>query len=136
MKVKTLKHGYKRITMIGTGAIHNPSGSERIRERLYIYPTSGLLLTGGHSVLIEDANAEQLSIIRTSFGRIYVTEGCFRLMAKDDLNAKPYSVPGIFTIYNFALEEEGEHQNYGVWADGVLVESSFQYWIRKTMQII
>jgi hypothetical protein len=57
-------------------------------------------------------------------------------MAKDDPAAKPYNVPGNFPIYNFALEEEGEHQNYGVWADGVLVESSFQYWIRKAMQIV
>ena len=136
MKVKTRKHGYKRITLIGKGSIYNSGDSERTRERLYIYPKSGLRLTGGHSVLIEDANSEQLSIIRASFGRIYITEGCFRLMAKDDPAAKPYSVPGIFPIYNFALEEEGEHQNYGVSADGVLVESSFEYWIRKAMQIV
>jgi hypothetical protein len=122
--------------LIGKGSIYNSGGPERTRERLYIYPKTGLRITGGHSVLIEDANAEQLSTIRASFGKIYITEGCFRLMAKDDPDAKPYSVPGTFPIYNFALEEEGEHQNYGVWADGILVESSFQYWIRKAMQIV
>jgi hypothetical protein len=134
MKVKTLKHGYKEVTMIGKSTIFNPGGTERIRERLYIYPT-GLRITGGHSILVETANADQLAIMRKSFGRLFITEGCFRLMAKDDPHAQPYERRGTFNIYNFALGAN-ETLNYGVFADEILVESSFPYWIRKRMEVI
>jgi hypothetical protein len=136
MKVKTLKHGFKAITLMGKSSLYNSGGPERTRDRLFIYPATGLRITGGHSVLLESASAAQLATMRASFGKLFITEGCFRLMAKDDPNAKPYPIEGTFPVYNFALETYNEHQNYGILADGILVESSFPYWIRKTMELI
>lgn len=133
MKVKTLKHGYRAVTLMGTSTIHNVGGSERVRERLYVYPKDNLVLTGGHSVLLDDVSGEQLGRIKHSFGGVHFTEGKVRLMAMDDLEAEPYSARGVFPIYNFALEAPNENTNYGVWANGKLVESSFPYWIRKSM---
>ena len=131
MKVKTLKHGYKAVTLIGTSNIHNRADSERVRERLYVYPKENLILTGGHSVLLDDVSGDQLERIKKSFGKIYFTEGKLRLMAMDDETAKPYLTKGIFPIYNFVLEAPNEHTNYGVFANGKLVESSFPYWVKK-----
>jgi hypothetical protein len=136
MKVKTLKHGYKAVTLLGKSKIHNPSGTERVRERLYRYPKENLVLTGGHSVLLDDASSDQLSAIRASFGKIFLTEGKIRLMAKDDAEAEFYPVQGTHEIYNFVLEAPTEHMNYGVFANGKLVESSFPYWIKKGMNIV
>lgn len=131
MKVKTLKHGYKAVTLLGTSVIRNPAGSERIRDRLYIYPKENLVLTGGHSVLLDTISGEQLARIKDSFGKIHFTEGKIRLLAMDDDEAEPYLKKGPFPIYNFVLEAPNEHTNYGVFANGKLVESSFPYWVKK-----
>ena len=131
MLVKTLKHGYKAITLMGTSTIHNMGGSERVRERLYVYPKENLVLTGGHSVLLDDVSGDQLERIKKSFGKIYFTEGKLRLLAMDDERAEPYLTKGIFPIYNFVLEAPNENTNYGVFANGKLVESSFPYWVKK-----
>jgi hypothetical protein len=131
MKVKTLKHGYKAITLMGTSTIRNPGGSERIRNRLYVYPKENLVLTGGHSVLLDDVSGDQLHRIKKSFGGVFFTEGKLRLMAMDDETAMPYLAKGTFPIYNFVLEAPNENTNYGVFANGKLVESSFPYWVKK-----
>ena len=131
MKVKTLKHGYRAITLMGTSVIRNPAGSERVRDRLYIYPKENLVLTGGHSVLLDEVSGTQLARIKDSFGKIHFTEGKIRLLAKDDDEAEPYLKKGPFPIYNFVLEAPNEHTNYGVFANGKLVESSFPYWVKK-----
>jgi len=131
MKVKTLKHGYKAITLMGTSTLHNVGGSERIRNRLYVYPKENLVLTGGHSVLLDDVSGDQLNRIKKSFGGVFFTEGKLRLMAMDDETAEPYLTKGIFPIYNFVLEAPNENTNYGVFANGKLVESSFPYWVKK-----
>ena len=136
MKVKTLRHGYKAVTLLGKSTIYNPSGTERVRERLYVYPKENLVLTGGHSVLLDDASSDQLSAIRASFGKIFLTEGKIRLMAKDDAEAEFYPVQGTHEIYNFVLEAPTENMNYGVFANGKLVESSFPYWIKKGMKLV
>ena len=130
-KVKTLKHGYRAVTLMGTSTIHNVGGSERVRERLYVYPKENLVLTGGHSVLLDDVSGDQLNRIKRSFGSVFFTEGKIRLLAKDDDEAEPYLKKGPFPIYNFVLEAPNEHTNYGVFANGKLVESSFPYWVKK-----
>jgi hypothetical protein len=131
MKVKTLKHGYKAITLMGTSTLRNPGGSERIRNRLYVYPKENLVLTGGHSVLVDDVSGDQLNRIKKSFGGVFFTEGKLRLLAMDDETAEPYLAKGTFPIYNFVLEAPNENTNYGVFANGKLVESSFPYWVKK-----
>ena len=131
MKVKTLKHGYRAVTLMGTSTIYNVGDFERVRERLYVYPKENLILTGGHSVLLDDISGDQLNRIKKSFGKIYFTEGKIRLLAMDDETAKPYLTKGIFPIYNFVLEAPTEFMNYGIYANGKLVESSFPYWVKK-----
>ena len=134
--VKTLKHGYKPITMIGTSTIRNPAHTERIRERLYRYPKHELLLTGGHAVLVDSVNGEQMARIMSSYKGLYSTEGQGRLLSRDDDNAEPYAIAGTYEVYNFVLEGPHENTNYGVYANGLLVESSFRSWVERTMRLI
>lgn len=134
-KVKTLYAGYKAIVMIGTSTIYNDATPARTREKLYVYP-EGVVLTGGHSVLKEACTPEEFARIKKSFGKVYVTEGRIRLAAMDDDRASVYPVKGKFNIYNFALEAPHDNMNYGVYAgNGLLVESSFKYWLEKAMNV-
>ena len=130
--VETLKHGYKPIVIMGTSKIYNDGTPNRTREKLYRYP-EGLVVTGGHSALVDQITGVQYSKMWKSMNGIFLTEGKIRLPAMDDERASPYPVRGEYTIYNFALESPSQKSNYGVYADGVLTESSFSYWIEKAM---
>jgi hypothetical protein len=134
--VKTLRNGYRAVTLVGKSTIYNSnnSGTERVRERLYRYPKENLVLTGGHSVLLDAVSSGQMQTIKKSFGKLFLTEGKIRLMAKDDPEAEFYPVQGPHEIYNFALSTEDK--NYGVYANGKLVECSFPYWIKKGMTLV
>lgn len=135
MKVKTLRHGYRAVTLVGKSTLYNSVDStERVRERLYVYPRENLVLTGGHSVLLDAVSGDQVKTIKKSMGELYLTEGKIRLMAMDDPEAELYPVKGAHAIYNFALSTEDV--NYGVYANGKLVECSFPYWIKKGMQLV
>ena len=131
MRVKTSKHGYKAVTMVGMSRIFNSGNTSRGLNQLFQYVDSGLVVTGGHSVLREAVNGEELNRIKQSFGKVFFTEGMIRLPAMDDMSAIPYPVRGHFNIYNFVLEAPNDHINYGVYANGVLVESSFPYWVEQ-----
>jgi hypothetical protein len=134
MKVKTLRNGYKAVTLVGTSTIYNSGDTRRIRERLYRYPKENLILTGGHSILLDSVSGDQVNTIKKSMGDLYLTEGKIRLMAMDDPEAELYPVKGVHAIYNFALSTGDK--NYGVYANGKLVESSFPYWIKKGMTLV
>jgi hypothetical protein len=128
--VKTFKSGYKPVCMIGTNKMNNPGNDERIKERLYIckkekYPelTEDLIITGCHSILLDKITDEQRVSLLKEMGDIYVTEGKYRLTAAMDERAEPYNCAGEFNIYHFALEHDIYVANYGVYANGLLVES-------------
>jgi hypothetical protein len=57
-------------------------------------------------------------------GRLFMTENKYRLLACIDERAKPYSKEGLYTIWHFSLENADYYMNYGVYANGLLVESS------------
>jgi hypothetical protein len=130
--VKTLKHDYVAINMIGRSTIHNPSNQERSKERLYKcgkeqYPelTEDLIITGCHSILVDSfTNEEQKEKVLELHGDIYITDNKYRLPACLDLRNSVYEIPGPHTIYHLALENDDYRMNYGIYANGLLVETS------------
>ena len=129
--VKTVRDGFKRVALIGSGPISNPGTSERTETRLYkcskdVYPelTDDLYVTGCHSILVDtltDVHREQTTKI---LGRIFVTDRKYRLMACVDERAEPWVSEGTYTVWHFALDHENETMNYGVYANGgLLVET-------------
>ena len=55
---------------------------------------------------------------------IYVTDKKYRLPACIDKRAQIYEVEGQHTIWHFSLEHENYYMNYGVFANGLLVETA------------
>jgi hypothetical protein len=62
---------------------------------------------------------------------IYVTENKYRLMACIDERAKPWNSEGTYTIWHFALENENYYGNYGVYANGLLVETCSKRYLKE-----
>lgn len=128
--VKTLNHGYKVIDIIGKRKITHRARKDRIKEQLYeckkeFYPelTENLIITGCHSILVDWLTQEQGENIMKDYGDIYVTDGKPRLPSYLDERACVYEEPGNYTIYHFALEHDSPYKNYGVYANGLLVET-------------
>jgi hypothetical protein len=131
--IKTLKNDYVPIKLIGKDIITNKN-SESIIDRLFVctnekYPEifEDLYLTGLHSVLVDELTKEEREITMELFGLtddIYVTDDKYRLPVCHDNRAKIFEEEGEFTIYHIALEHENEYINYGIYANGLLVETT------------
>ena len=55
--------------------------------------------------------------------KIFVAESKCKLMAYIDDRAKPWASEGLYTIWHIALENSDKNANYGIYANGYLVES-------------
>lgn len=136
--VQTYRHGFKPISIIHQRNIQNPSHSERTKERLYHltkenYPElfTPLYLTGCHAILTDCIHEKQKQLSNEWFGKVYVTDGKYRLFACLDERAIPYTEESVFTVYHFALENDDPLVNYGVYANGLLVESASIWSLQK-----
>ena len=129
--VKTVLNGYKAVVLIGKGSIQNPGDNSRTENRLYKcspskYPelTNDLYITGCHSILEFPITEKQKEDTIKHFGKLFVTDKKYRLIAYLDERAEPWNSEGTYTIWHFALENKDDKMNYGVYANGgLLVES-------------
>jgi hypothetical protein len=129
--VFTLINGLVPIESIGHSKIFNPANQLRCQNRLYKYSAdkiSGLIkdlvITGCHSVLVNDLTNQQKEDTIDLLGRIMATDNKYRLMACLDNRSEPYEVEGLHNIWHFALEHEDKRMNYGIYANGLLVETT------------
>ena len=128
--VKTRLDGYKKVELIGKNIIVNPGHSDRVEARLYKLSPSqyselheDLFITGAHSVLVETITDKQREELTKQVGKIFITDKKYRLMAMFDERAEPWASEGTYTIWHFALEHTNIVMNYGVYANGLLVET-------------
>ena len=138
--VKTLLNGYLPVDMIGKKPINNPSHEERIEERLYRCPKENypdlnedLYITGFHSILVDDKDIsdEEVEEIIKKVKYTYFTDGKVRLLACVDKRAVPYQEEGVFTVWHIALESDDYYINYGVYANGLLVETCSKRYLKE-----
>jgi len=138
--LKTFKHGYVAVNMIGTSKMYNSGNLSRGKNRLYKctsehYPEmieEDLILTGCHSILMQRfATSEQREKTREIIGQIYLTDGKVRLPACVDERAVPYEVEGVFDIWHIALENDDYYMNYGIYANGLLVETCSKRFLKE-----
>jgi hypothetical protein len=137
--VKTLNNDYKQIDMIGKRDIYHPSLEDRIKDQLYKcseteYPEvfEDLVITGCHSILVDSFSSEEQKekVIEVN-GDTYVTDNKYRVPACCDYRASVYEVQGTYTIYHFALENDNYYMNYGIYANGLLVETCSKRYLKE-----
>ena len=137
--VKTLKNGYVPVNMIGKRNIFHSALQERIKEQLYKclpseYPElfEPLIITGAHSILVDSfVSEEQRKKVIEVNGNTYVTDTKYRLPACADFRASIYETPGTYTIYHLALENDDYYMNYGIYANGLLVETCSKRYLKE-----
>lgn len=143
--VKTLHDEYKAIAMIGSEEIHHNSDEERNRSQLFKYSSfhhpevfEDLVITGGHSVLVDSLHENEEKETKQWINDCDMkVDNKYRLLAFVDETCDIYEIDGPHTIYHFALEGD-YHKNYGVYANGLLVEACSQQYLKEhsTMTLI
>jgi hypothetical protein len=132
-------NGYLKVYMIGKKTIRSYANDDRIKNRLYKctkekYPEivgEDLILTGWHSILVDYLNDEQKEKTIQEIKHLYITDKKYRLFAFLDPRAETYQVEGELPIYHIALEHNDYYMNYGVYANGLLVESCSKRYLKE-----
>jgi len=131
--VKTHAHGYKPIYKIGYKEMIQSTSEERNTNKLYKCSTENfselfedLVITGCHSILVDEFkdNEERDKSIEIHEGKLCMTDDKYRVPACVDKRTTIYDKLGLYTVYHFALENDDYYENYGVFANGLLVEST------------
>ena len=125
--------------MIGKKDIYHPAKEERNNQQLYKcsceqYPElfEDLIITGCHSILVyRFIDSVQRQNVIGAIGKIYSTDGRLRLPACADLRASVYEESGTYCIYHLALKNDDRLGNYGIWANGLLVESCSKRYLEE-----
>ena len=136
--VKTELNDYKPIVMIGKKEIYHHADENRIKDQLYQcspqqYPelTDELIVTGCHCILVDDLTDEQRTKSIDVHGKIYITGNKYRLPACVDERTSVYDKKGNHIIYHLALENEHYYKNYGIYANGLLVETCSKRYLKE-----
>jgi surface protein len=136
--IKTLKHCHVPVDMIGTSEFINPICEERIKDKLYVcsqteYPEvfEDLIITGSHSILVDEFKNDEREKTAQILTRIFVTDNKYRLPACVDERSKPYEKEQKTKIYHIALENENYYGNYGIYANGLLVETCSKRYLKE-----
>ena len=91
-----------------------------------------LIITGCHSILVDSfTSEEQKEKVTEVNGNTYVTDRKYRLPACADSRASIYETHGTYTIYHVALENDDSNKNYGIYANGLLVETCSKQYLKE-----
>ena len=138
--VKTYKRGYRKVKYNIMGKLNNTQ--EHSIDKLFKlskkrFPelglTEDLYITGSHALLHDSLSDSELILMKkviqmaaTSFKSIYNAkiEDKYKLLAYHDERFEEIMMNAVFEIYHIVLENENENFNYGIYANGVLAEST------------
>jgi len=127
--VETMDHGLVAVDVIGTSILPNHD-DDKPEDRMYVLKTSDfpeltqdLYLTGGHSLLVDKISVHQVKEILRMSGAIFVTDKKLRLFTCLEEKAILAWVGENVPIYHLCLENADPELNYGIYANGLLVET-------------
>jgi hypothetical protein len=136
--VKTNKNGYKKIKyLIKTKMINS---SKKTINKLYVMrktENNGLIedlyVTGSHALLkdeLSEKEEKKMNKLISEFKEIKYDKKIddkYKLLACFDKRFEEYNEEGYYHIYHIVLEDdEGIYRNYGIYANGILAESTME----------
>jgi hypothetical protein len=135
--VKTYKHGFKKLVLIGKNNIYNTPNDNETLYKLSVknWPVlnEDLYITGKHSLLVNSLNEQQRLNTIKNLGNIYITDDKYRFPVCSEENAEKVNDNYNYTVYHFALEHNDPKLNYGIYVNGgLLVESCSIYRLNKS----
>lgn len=124
--VKTYKHGFKKIKLIGSNTlINNPNIPTRsmYRYKHAVDHHNNLVVTGGHSILVDNLSDQENKRMSKYWNENHKIEDKFLLLSCCSDDFEQDTTDDKFKYYQIVLENEDKKTQYGVWGDGVLTET-------------
>ena len=81
--------------------------------------------------MVDSLSDEQQKNTIDDLEKIYITDKKYRLMAFLDDRAIPHNARESFTIWHLALQNDDYYMNYGIFANGLLVESTSKRYMKE-----
>ena len=144
--IETFVHGLKPITAIGRKQIIHLATNDRNPEQLYKYTSAthsalfeDLIITGRHAILVDDfVSDEQRENVSNFYKGVFKTDDKYLLPSSLDNTSTVYEVTGEYNVYHLALQNDDENKNYGIYANGLLVETASEGYLknRSNMELI
>lgn len=137
--VKTYLHGFRRIDIIHSGELYNvPFIWQNSMYKMEKTDDNGLLddliVTGGHSILVDeisDVEKENLKILGFPDFNGKIDDKLLLLVSASEKFVQIKDNKK-YTYFHFTLEAEDDYQRFGVWANGLLTETTCKdYLLRK-----
>ena len=136
--VKSFKHGFRRISAVYKNSLINNIND--MHSCMFLMPknetmTKDLIVTGGHSILVDDMTDAEVVKNSELFKNSDTPkiDGKHLLLAGASEKFTALDNDNEYTFYNFSLENEGDDETrYGVWANGVLVETPAIQFLKDT----
>lgn len=135
--VKTYKHGYRKIYLIGKG--HMLNDVNRPHSCMYTMKkteSNGLIedltLTGGHSILVDDMCDETKSKVTELLGSLMTIDDKFLHVCSIHPDFEQVQDHEVKTYYHFVLRNDDDNdKRFAVYANGILAETpSFNQFIK------
>jgi hypothetical protein len=137
MLVKTYNEGYVPVSRIGKLMIRN---SDDVFNGLYKMKNNDLIVAGGHSILVDklplfinETNVPSFAKKGISFYKCnHKIQDKYLLLACDSDLFEPMIDNELYNVYHIVLESNNNNKNYGIYANGILSEStSLKNFIKK-----
>ena len=138
--IKTYSSGYKELAHIGQTKLFLPRMISDKTDSLYRLCKSkirelkeDLCITGRHCILHSKISDDLREQIVKHMGDVFVTENHYRVPAWLDDRSEQYNntADETVTVWHIALANENIYHNYGVWANGLLVETCSILYLTK-----
>ena len=126
--VKTYKHGYRKIEMIGKcPMVNDPNNHSCCMYKMVRNDHNGLIedltVTGGHSLLVNNIDQYREENERL-MGATQKIDDKYLLLAAASPNFVKLENTDTYTYYHFILENNGnDDERFGVWSNGILTET-------------
>ena len=136
--VKTYKHGYKSVKYNVMGKLNNSAEHSidklfKLSKKRFPGLTEDLYVTGSHALLHDRLNKREIVLMQKvikfaaeHYNSIYnaMIDDKFKLLAYHDERFEEIMIEKTFEIYHIVLENENHNYNYGIYANGILAEST------------
>ena len=122
--VKTYKKGYKKIKLLHSFKYKPPSGIKGL-NMLYKHKENGVIITGGHSILVDElTEQEKINNLKQCGFNKTIEDKKLLLACSSDKFKKIDDCCKEYQLYHFSLETDDPKEHFGVYiTDGILSES-------------
>ena len=134
-RIKTMNGEYRALEILGTRNVFHPLSEPRVVDQLYKYSKEihpelieDLVITGFHARLVDEyKDDEQREKARELVHDDDKLDNKFKLPAYVDESSSVYEEKGFHNVYHLVLENEDVKGKYGIYANGMLLESCSQF---------